>query len=122
LSATSDSAVTPANLTPGFYRRLVRPKPHTDGIVDVHDPATGNTVNSNPPGFLGTRSTPPPTESKQVVKYVHLTEEAYFSNDAVTDKALIRGFDVCVPIRRPSPVSRCARLVEPDTEPLSPQT
>jgi hypothetical protein len=66
-------------------------------VVEVHDLATGNTVNSNPSGFFGTHSTPPPSGSSQVKKFAHLTEDAYFSDYDTTDQALIRGWDVCVP-------------------------
>jgi len=68
-------------------------------VVEVHDLATGNTVNSNPSGFFGTHSTPPPAGSKQVIKYAHLTESAYFAEYKLTDTRKIRGYDVCVPRR-----------------------
>jgi len=68
--------------------------------LEVHDLATGNTVNMNPSGFFGRHSTPPPTGSTQVRKYAHLTESAYFAEYDVTDKVKVRGFDVCVPKRK----------------------
>lgn len=64
---------------------------------EVHDLAVGNTVNANSTGFFGTHSTPPPSGSTQVKKYAHLTEVAQFPTYGVEDKALIRGWDVCVP-------------------------
>lgn len=66
-------------------------------VTEVHDLAIGNTVQTNPTGFFGHHSTPPPTGSAQVKKYAHLTENAYFSDYGVTDQALVRGWDVCVP-------------------------
>jgi hypothetical protein len=66
-------------------------------VTEVHDLATGNTVNNNPTGFFGTHSSPPPSGSTQVIKFAHLTESAYFSDYKITDQALIRGYDVCVP-------------------------
>jgi hypothetical protein len=68
--------------------------------TEVHDLATGNTVNAAVTGFFGTHSTPPPSGSKQVVKFAQLTESAYFANYRVTDTVRVRTWDVCVPNTR----------------------
>ena len=65
--------------------------------TEVHDLAVGNTVNANVIGFFGLHSTPPPSGSKQVVKYAQLAEHAYFSNYKTTDSNYDRTFGVCVP-------------------------
>lgn len=96
-SAASGSVITPDDVTAGFYLPTGIRRSHT---TEVHDLATGNTVNSNPTGFFGLHSTPPPPDSAQVEKFAYLTESAYFSDYGVTDKATVRGFDVCVPNKK----------------------
>ncbi|HEU0164356.1 MAG TPA: ATP-binding protein, partial [Thermomicrobiales bacterium] len=65
--------------------------------TEIHDLAIGNTANNQTTGFFGTHSAPPPSGSKQVVKYAQLYETAFFQQYNVYDHASIRTFDVCVP-------------------------
>jgi len=77
--------------------------------TEIHDLATGNTTNNQTTGFFGTHSSPPPSGSKQVVKYAQLYETAYFQQYNVYDHASIRTFDVCVPNKATfSGVTLCA--------------
>jgi hypothetical protein len=63
----------------------------------VHSTSTGGATNGNVTGFFGTKSTPPPSGSSQIIKFAQLGEYAYFPTYGLEDYALIRTYDVCVP-------------------------